>query len=116
MVDIGTIDGKMGSVEVENAGLALTVRGDRSTAMGSIKGDTKVKMAYNGMRVDGRGKQALVFGGVDGKTDVDVHNSDTLIRIRTEAERELVTRRDVARLADARFQVTINDEAVDIVE
>lgn len=116
VVNIGTVDGKMGSVEVENAGLALTVRGDRSTAMGSIRGDTKVKMAYTGLRVDGRGKQALVFGGIDGKTDIDVHNSDTLIRIRTEAERSLVTRRGVARLADARFQVTINDEAVDIVE
>ena len=116
VVGIGTVDGEKGSVKIENAGLALTVRGDDSTSMGSLNGDTEVTMAYTGMRVDGRGKDALVFGGRKGNTVIDVSNSDALIRIKTEADRDLVTRRGVAALTEARFQVSINEEAVDIVE
>lgn len=114
VVAIGTVEGARSEVHVESAGVALNTRGDQSTSVGALQGNTEVSLHYTGFRVDGRGKGARVFGGGMGETKLSVGNSDALIRIRTNVPVDEVTREKEVKLDDARFQFTINDRDVDI--
>ena len=114
IVGIGTVEGESTRIEVESAGLVANSRGDRSTCFGSLQGKTEMKVSYTGIRIEGHGKDALVIGGLMGETSMDMSNSDMLVKIKTEAPVDLVTRKDSLTLLEARAQYTINEEEVDI--
>ncbi len=113
---IGTLDGDQAQIDFESTGLSVNSRGDRSTCLGALKGHTDLSLSYTGVRGEGHGKDAMIVGSVSGDTSVKMSNSDMLVKIKTEVDEDVVTCKEHLDLEVARCKYTINDEVVDIKE
>ncbi len=81
MVGIGTVEGKMGSVEISEANATFNVSADHCSAIAALEGETSFKISRAGMHIIAEGDKALAIGGFSGNTRVQQINSDCTIRL-----------------------------------
>lgn len=82
---IGTVDGASAEVEVNDLAIQIDLRSDYLTGIGSLTGKTRLRMSYAGFTYKGIGRQAMVYGGFNENTELDINNTDLAIDLTSDS-------------------------------
>ena len=108
---IGTVDGDLAEVEVNDLALQFDIRSDYQTAVGSLSGATRLRMSFAGFNYKGIGRQAMVYGGFNEDTELEFSSVDATIDLTSDSGK--ITNAPAEKIRDnyGRAKIIINGES-----
>ena len=85
---IGTISGDNADVLINDAIMAINIRGVRCTGVGSLEKITNFRAENASFHATVSGEQSLPFGSLNGDTKVSLINADTAVKMETNVDIE----------------------------
>ncbi len=85
---VGTLRGRSVILRFSDSDTDFNLRGDRSTCFGALNGISDIRSDNISLTVVSFGKEALVFGGYDEDTTVNLADSDTRVTLNTDLEKD----------------------------
>lgn len=112
-VGIGSLNGKELKTDIWGTGLAATIRSERSTYIGALRGDSDVRLERVGARVESRGKEMRIFGG-EGQNHIEMIGSEAIVKAQTDFPTDVVVNTDEFEITEAKCHFVVNGEEVDL--
>ena len=112
LVALGSINGDMAYIDIHEASTHINVRGERSSAIGSLYGKSEFRYNTATLRAIVNGDKAIIFGSpIKDKEDtkVVIQNSDVLITLKSSYDKDCLADEGNIRIADTRYRAIIND-------
>lgn len=110
---IGSLNGRS-NIELFNSNYVADVRSDSMTVFGSLWNDSKVDIRNLSMNVMAAGQRAYVFGGLAGRTQLEMNNTDSRIKLNTQLDGITSAKGDDLRFGDGRYRIYFNDEEISV--
>ncbi|WP_294753347.1 EAL domain-containing protein [uncultured Ruminococcus sp.] len=110
---IGTVKGRKVEIHTNRIGAEFNVTADNSTLFGALDGASGIKAADSAFKFESTGKQALLFGGNNTETTVELLNSDTQAVVHSAIGKDTMAPDENVRIINGRRKITINDEEVE---
>jgi hypothetical protein len=90
--------------------IEVGIRSDDSTCLGANYGESNILIDKAGMNVDSMGKRALIFGGHDQYTRVEMRNSHTKAKVHNTLDLDTYAKKEDFVIINSRGNFLINDE------
>ncbi len=113
MAVIGTINGKKADVTLREMSIEAGIRSDDSTCLGANYGESYILIDKAGMNIDSMGKRALIFGGHDQYTRVEMRNSHTKTKVHNTLDLDTYAKKEDFVIINGRGKFLINDEPLE---
>ena len=114
LVAIGTISGDSANILINDAIMAINIRGFRCTCVGSLDKNTYFKVENASFHAAAGGEQALPFGGLSGDTKVSLVNADTAVKMETNVDIEKYISSGNIEITNGRTSFSNHGNEVDI--
>ncbi len=111
-VGIGSVDGSNSKVKVEDASIEIGIRSNKSTCLGTLKGESNIDLEYAGVTLENTGREAMAFGGVEQHTTLDIENADTHVVLHNNLGKETYASKEDMKIINARLNVLVNEKEV----
>ncbi len=109
----GTVTGENATVRVESANIVVEMRADATTAFGALVGRSDIRIERSSAKVDADGAKALVFGGVNGDTELDLNSVDVSARIASGLRTCFIKGDTEPTIEGGKFRIRINGTEYD---
>ncbi len=113
MVVIGTINGEKADITLSEMSIDAGIRSDDSTCLGANNGESSILIDRAGVTVDAMGKNALIFGGHDKSTTVDLRNSHTKTTVHNALDLDTYAKEEDFKIVNGRGNFVINDKILE---
>ena len=110
MVVIGSMTGERADVRLGEMSIDAGIRSDDATCFGAKCGESNILIDRVGLTVDAMGKGALVFGGHERPTYVELKNSHTKATVHNALGIDTYAGEDNFKIINGRGRFVINDE------
>ena len=110
---IGSLKGKNVSISTKRIGAEINITSDDSTIFGSLKGSSELHFMDSAFKLESSGRNALIFGGVNPDTKIELINSDTQVVVRSAIGKDTYAPDDNIRIVNGRRRIIINDESLE---
>ncbi len=111
-VVIGTLDGSKSDTLIEDSRVNLSLRADISTCVGTLLGETDFALKHSSIQLENSGDEALIFGGREKITKVELEKADVKCELRTGLDRDTYAAEDDFRVIDGRSRFMINGKEI----
>lgn len=110
---VGTIEGAESNVLFEDSRIRFNLRSDASTCVGALKGRTDFSISHSSATFENSGDDALIIGGKEQITKIDMDKADVKIDIHTGLNRDTYATEDDIRVLDGRLSCKVNGREIE---
>ena len=110
---VGTIEGAESNVLFEDSRIRFNLRSDVSTCVGALKGRTDFSISHSSATFENSGDEALIIGGKEQITGIDMDKADVKIDIHTGLNRDTYATEDEIRVLDGRLSCRVNGRDIE---
>ena len=110
---IGSIKGEKVSITTNRIGAEINVTADESTLLGTLNGSSKLNISDSALKMKSTGKQALIFGGSNPDTEVELLNSDTQAVVYSAIGKDILAPDENVHIINGRRRIIINDVEIE---
>lgn len=89
------------------------MRADHCTCLGSLQKSSEIKCDSASLHLNGGGKEALAFGGIEGDTSVLINSSDLHIKLNNSLGVDTYAPAESFTIIDGRERIVVNGEDKD---
>ena len=111
-VGIGSMEGSLSKIKIEDASLDVNVRSNKSTCLGSLGGETMIDFHYAGVHLENTGQESLAFGGYEKKTVIKMESADARVEIHNNLDKETYASDEDFIIKNGRISVIVNEKEV----
>ena len=111
---IGTVGGTNADVRISEANVIININAYRCTCVGALDEVTNLRVERASLRTTANGQKALHFGGFSGDTKVSLFHSDTVIKLKSEIDKEKYITSGNLEADGGRTKVVLNGYDVDL--
>ena len=112
-VGMGTLGGEVGEVFITDSYAEFNIRSENSTCMGAYNASSKIDIEIASLRAESVGKEALIFGGINGDTEVSLISVDTRIELHNAIGKDSMIEDDKFKIVNGKFKVMVNGERIE---
>ena len=106
---IGTLEGAVSEMTIENSVVTIGTSAAKATGIGALEGSTRLKAMSAGIKIDSSGEKALSAGGYSEDTQVDIHNCDVRVTVKSKLNTDCFAKPENIRIYNSRARFLIND-------
>ena len=110
---IGTINGTDSDILIEDSRVNISLRADESTCIGAVHGRTDLAMDHSSGYLENAGDAALIFGGIEQITRLNMDKADVKSETHTKLGRDTYAEGEDIRIFDGRMRCMVNDKEVE---
>ena len=111
---IGSVGGTNADVLISEANVIININAYRCTCVGALDEVTNLRVERASLRATANGQKALHFGGFSGDTKVSLYHSDTVIKLKSEIDKEKYITSGNLEADGGRTKVVLNGYDVDL--
>lgn len=113
---IGTVGGNNADVQISEANVIVNINAYRCTCIGALDEVTNINVERASIRATANGQKALHFGGFSGDTKVSLYHSDTVVKLKSEVDKEKYITSGNLEADGGKTKVILNGYHVDLEE
>ena len=110
---IGTINGTDSDILIADSRVNISLRADESTCIGAVHGRTDLAMDHSSGYLENAGDAALIFGGIEQITRLNMDKADVKSETHTKLGRDTYAEGEDIRIFDGRMRCMVNDKEVE---
>lgn len=110
---VGTVDGAESNVVIEDSRVNIGLRSDNSTCIGALRGITDFSLYHSSASFENSGDEALIVGGKEQITKIDMEKTDVKIDIHTGLNRDTYAEEGDVRVFDGRMNCKVNGREIE---
>ena len=109
----GSIDGDNVTINTKRIGAEVKLTSDDSTVFGALHGFSKLNLVDSAMKIESSGRKALVFGGYETDSVIDLINSDTQAIVRSAIGKDTFAPDEDVHILNGRRRIVVNDTEIE---
>ena len=110
---VGTLNGAETNVVMEDSRITFGLRSDVSTCIGALRGTTDFSLSHSSASFENSGDEALIAGGKEQITKIDMSKADVKIDIHTGLNRDTYAEEGDIRVLDGRMSCKVNGKELE---
>lgn len=110
---VGSVKGKNVHIETNRVGLEFSVTADTSTQFGALNGSSDISINNSALKLESTGKEALLFGGYNTDTRLDLLSADTQAVVHSAIGKDTLAADDNIRIINGRRKIVINEKELE---
>lgn len=115
-VVIGTLEGGLGDVMIQNSNVFMDISADKMTVLGAFKGDSDIVIDQISCMIRAKGNDLLVFGGRGERTAVSVDSADIDLEVYSDNNTLTNASPENIKLGSGTRNINLNGKKTDIKE
>jgi EAL domain-containing protein (putative c-di-GMP-specific phosphodiesterase class I)/DNA-binding LacI/PurR family transcriptional regulator len=112
MAIIGSINGEKADIVTDSFGVTSNVMSDNSTVFGALHGISDIALTDSSLKLESKGQKALIFGGYNENTALELYNSDINAVVRSGLEKDTYASEENIRIVNGRMRILLNDKEI----
>ena len=113
---IGTVGGTNADVLISEANVIININAYRCTCVGALDEVTNLGVQRASVRATANGQKALHFGGFSGDTKINLYHSDTVVKLKSEVDKEKYITSGNIEADGGKTKIILNGYHVDLEE